>query len=121
MTDQDVDGSHIKGLLFNVFASLWPTLLEVPGFMISMLTPIVKVTKGATTHSFYSLSEYEDWKSSNDTKGWTIKYYKGLGTSTAVEARDYFKDMKKNDYEWTDKSDDKIHRLKLNKNKRNGK
>ena len=48
MTDQDVDGSHIKGLLFNVFASLWPTLLEVPGFMVSMLTPIIKVTKGSS-------------------------------------------------------------------------
>ena len=90
MTDQDVDGSHIKGLLFNVFASLWPTLLEVPGFMVSMLTPIIKVTKGSSIKSFYSLTEYEDWKADNDTKGWTIKYYKGLGTSTTKEAKEYF-------------------------------
>ena len=116
MTDQDVDGSHIKGLLFNVFASLWPTLLEVPGFMISMLTPIVKVTKGATTHSFYSLSEYEDWKSSNDTKGWTIKYYKGLGTSNTKEAKEYFQSLKTLQYNWNDESPEAMD-LAFNKHK----
>jgi len=27
------------------------------------------------------------------TRGWHIKYYKGLGTSTAVEAKAYFSDL----------------------------
>ena len=30
----------------------------------------------------------------NDLRGWKIKYYKGLGTSTAAEAREYFKNLK---------------------------
>ena len=104
MTDQDVDGSHIKGLLFNVFASLWPTLLEVPGFMVSMLTPINKVSKGSSTRSFYSLTEYEDWKSITDIKGWSVKYYKGLGTSNTREAKEYFQNLKTLQYNWQPES-----------------
>ena len=45
-TDQDVDGSHIKGLVINFFHTLWPELLELNNFIISLATPIVKITKG---------------------------------------------------------------------------
>ena len=45
MTDQDHDGSHIKGLVMNIFDVLWPELLEM-GFVTSMVTPIVKAWKG---------------------------------------------------------------------------
>ena len=45
MTDQDHDGSHIKGLVMNLFHTLWPSLLQL-GFITSMITPIVKVSKG---------------------------------------------------------------------------
>ena len=31
LTDQDVDGSHIKGLLINMFHSLWPSLIKRDG------------------------------------------------------------------------------------------
>ena len=34
LTDQDVDGSHIKGLVINVFHTFWPELLEL-GFIKS--------------------------------------------------------------------------------------
>ena len=42
--------------------------------------------------TFFNLPEYEQWLEStgNDGKGWSIKYYKGLGTSTSAEAKDYF-------------------------------
>lgn len=109
LADQDHDGSHIKGLVLNVFHTLWPSLLK-NNYILSMITPIIKVSKGKTVKSFYNLTDYENWKKkTKDYQKWNTKYYKGLGTSTAVEARDYFKDMKKNDYEWTDKSDDKMN------------
>lgn len=43
MTDQDHDGSHIKGLLMNFLHHFFPSLLRVPGFLIGFITPIVKV------------------------------------------------------------------------------
>ena len=33
MTDQDLDGSHIKGLGINMFDSLWKSLLKIEGFI----------------------------------------------------------------------------------------
>ena len=94
-TDQDVDGSHIKGLVINFFHTLWPELLELNTFIISLATPIVKVTKGKKVKSFYTLTEFENWKNKNE-KGWKVKYYKGLGTSTSKEAKEYFKDFEGN-------------------------
>jgi DNA topoisomerase-2 len=52
-----------------------------------MNTPILKARKGSKELVFYNTGEYEEWKELNDTKGWNIKYYKGLGTSTGKEFR----------------------------------
>ena len=101
MTDSDVDGSHIKGLLFNLFHSLWPSLMKQHDFITSMLTPIVKATKGKLVNEFYNLTDYEGWKEeTTNGNGWEIKYYKGLGTSTNKEAKAYFKNMKYVSYEY---------------------
>ena len=90
-TDADVDGSHIKGLLINLFSIFWPELLEIPGFIISLATPILKVKKNKEIINFYTMTEFNTWKDSIDNiKSWEIKYYKGLGTSTSEEAKDYF-------------------------------
>jgi DNA topoisomerase II len=43
MTDQDQDGSHIKGLVMNFLHHFYPSLLQVPGFLVEFITPIVKV------------------------------------------------------------------------------
>ena len=42
MTDQDQDGSHIKGLLINFIHHYWPELLK-QNVMVEFITPIVKV------------------------------------------------------------------------------
>jgi len=91
MTDQDYDGSHIRGLLINLFHELWHELIAIPGFLTYMATPIVKASKGKVTKNFYSQYDYEEWRKVEGAKGWTVKYYKGLGTSTRDEAKDYFK------------------------------
>ncbi|KAL4291801.1 hypothetical protein GQ457_14G024050 [Hibiscus cannabinus] len=106
MTDQDHDGSHIKGLLINFIHSFWPSLLKVKSFMVEFITPIVKasrtVNKKKEEIPFYTMPEYQSWKESlgGNTKGWTIKYYKGLGTSTAAEGKDYFKEIDKHKKEF---------------------
>lgn len=101
MTDQDHDGSHIKGLIVNLFDHFWPGLLELPGFLLEFITPIVKVWKGkegngVNERSFFTIPEYELWKEENNGgKGWNFKYYKGLGTSTPQDAKSYFSNMER--------------------------
>jgi len=89
MTDADNDGSHIKGLILNMIHYFWPSLLKL-NFVVSMVTPIIKASKGSESKSFYTDSAFRTWYGSGKS-GWKIKYYKGLGTSTSAEARDYFK------------------------------
>ena len=92
-TDADNDGSHIKGLIINFIHAFWPSLIKVEAFISSIITPIVKVSKGKNKLSFYSQADFIDWKNSTDISSWQIKYYKGLGTSTALEAKEYFKNL----------------------------
>jgi DNA topoisomerase-2 len=111
MTDQDHDGSHIKGLIFNIFQSMWHELYEIPGFLTSMLTPIIKATNSKKeVIQFYNMSDYEKWSETINAKNgsWKIKYYKGLGTSDDNEAKEYFKNMKKVTYMYDDKADEVI-------------
>ena len=114
----NTDGSHIKGLVFNLFHSMWPTLVRDPSslFMTSMLTPIIKARKGAETLSFYTLTDYDRWyASAHNPNSWKIKYYKGLGTSTNAEAREYFKDMRTVTYKFDGEPSDKSMNLAFNK------
>lgn len=108
MADQDHDGSHIKGLVINMIHTFWPSLLDVPGFLQQFITPIVKVTKGRNSKTFFTLPQYEQWREStgNNAKGWKIKYYKGLGTSTSAEAKEYFSNLGLHEISFTELSKD---------------
>ncbi|CAF0743650.1 unnamed protein product [Rotaria sordida] len=93
MADQDQDGSHIKGLVINFIHYKWPNLLK-HDYIEVFITPILKVTKGNDVIPFYSMPEFEQWQASTPNwQKWKCKYYKGLGTSTAKEAKEYFSNM----------------------------
>ena len=115
MTDQDLDGSHIKGLCINLFHSEWSSLTKIPGFLSFMNTPILRAKKGIQTKLFYNDGEYETWKQTFGEAGpvgWTIKYFKGLGTSTSAEFKEYFANKKIVDFVYSGAtSDDTIDKV----------
>jgi DNA topoisomerase-2 len=126
MTDQDLDGSHIKGLGINLFQSEWPSLTHIPGFIGFMNTPILKARKGQQERVFYNEGEFEAWKSGATASGssgaspidvstWHVKYYKGLGTSTGREFREYFEHKKIVDFAHTGEPSDDAIDLVFNK------
>lgn len=103
MTDQDADGSHIKGLIMNLFRHFWPALLKPPlggrkgeksdaerPFLSMFITPLLKATKKAKkkeTIRFFSMAEYNAWRESledDEIRKWNVKYYKGLGEISAT-------------------------------------
>jgi len=117
MTDQDYDGSHIRGLLINMFHELWHELIAIPGFITYMATPIVKATKGKQVKAFYTQYDYEEWRKTDASRGWHVKYYKGLGTSTSGEAKEYFKALNMIPYAYSGDSSDVSIDLAFNKAK----
>uniref|UniRef100_A0A915KEG9 DNA topoisomerase (ATP-hydrolyzing) n=1 Tax=Romanomermis culicivorax TaxID=13658 RepID=A0A915KEG9_ROMCU len=115
----DQDGSHIKGLIINFIHHNWPSLIK-QNFIEEFITPIVKVQKGDRELSFFSLPEYEEWKqSTKDWNAWKVKYYKGLGTSTSKEAREYFGDLLRHKipFKYAGDDDDKAIELAFSKQK----
>ncbi|KAH8741791.1 hypothetical protein FG386_001365 [Cryptosporidium ryanae] len=110
MTDQDHDGSHIKGLIINLIHYYWPSLVHYRGFLKQFVTPIVKAKKNNIELSFFTLYEYELWRKENagNLNGWKFKYYKGLGTSTDIEFKEYFTNIENHSIEffWNNEDDD---------------
>jgi len=92
MADQDDDGTHIKSLIVNFIAVFNKTLLSIP-FLSQFVTPVMRARKKKLVKSFYSVPEFTKWSKTVDVAKWDVKYYKGLGTSTASEAREYFRDL----------------------------
>lgn len=93
-TDQDNDGSHIMGLLLNWLLQFYPTLLLAhPTFVKRFATPIIRARVGGESRSFFTQAEYRAWI--GDRKPSSVKYFKGLGTSTSEDAKRYFRDLDK--------------------------
>ncbi|KAG8877753.1 DNA topoisomerase 2, partial [Tulasnella sp. 332] len=96
MADQDHDGSHIKGLLINFIDHFFPSLLKLPSFLVEFVTPIVRAKKGKQVKDFFTLPEFETWNEENNQDNkWSIKYFKGLGTSDDNDAMEYFSNTAK--------------------------
>uniref|UniRef100_A0A1I7TBE0 DNA topoisomerase 2 n=1 Tax=Caenorhabditis tropicalis TaxID=1561998 RepID=A0A1I7TBE0_9PELO len=112
LSDQDEDGSHIKGLVINFIHKFWPTLIHSGDFIQSFRTPLLKAKKGDEIKSFFSMNEYKKWAESSEGK-WKIKYYKGLGTSTSNEAREYFSNLDHHivNFKYTGTTDDESIRM----------
>ena len=43
--------------------------------------------------TFFTIRDYKEWSKTVNIKLWRIKYYKGLGTSTDEEGREYFENI----------------------------
>jgi DNA topoisomerase-2 len=120
LTDQDLDAFHIRGLIMNLFQSQWHNLFKMDNFLSSLLTPVVKAKNNSgDVRNFYNEIEYYNWLETDEGKrtGWKIKYYKGLGSSSDVESKEYFKNMIKTTYKYTEKVSDDAMDLAFNKKK----
>jgi DNA topoisomerase-2 len=91
LTDSDVDGYHICGLLLNFFHKLFPSLIERnPSFITCMRTPIVRIYYGKNDISFYTLEDFKKYQQQNPNKKGDVKYFKGLGTNNNKEIETSF-------------------------------
>jgi len=108
LTDEDVDGYHIQGLLFNMVRDLFPSLFKRKGFISVGHTPLIKLAgapKQYADNVFYSVGEYEEWRDSHPSVKHTIKYFKGLGSNSDKDIISAFKMLKSNVYKYDDKAD----------------
>jgi DNA topoisomerase-2 len=71
-------------------------MIEDRPFLSMFVTPLLKATKRGSKKeslSFFSMAEYNSWRDTqkdDSIRKWKVKYYKGLGTSTSTEAKEYF-------------------------------
>jgi DNA topoisomerase-2 len=70
-----------------------------------------KSSKPEKSVSFFTMVEYEKWKQTVDVRQWQVKYYKGLGTNTSAEAKQYFSNLKRHvvQFQWKNEADSLIN------------
>lgn len=98
LSDQDVDGSHIAGLLLNFVAVCAPSLLvALPDFVCRFATALIRVPRpgGRPDLAFFTEEEYRRARDAGQAPG-KPRYYKGLGTSSNAEAKAYFRNLEGN-------------------------
>lgn len=85
-TDMDADGSHLAGLVFNMFHVLWPSLMK-QGFIVKLITPIIRAKYQKKEIDFFTINSFEEW--AVDKKGYQSEYLKGLGSNDTVYFKKY--------------------------------
>jgi len=89
--DADDDGYHILSHFLNFLKEKFPGILKQN--MVGYLrTPVIKLRKNSKIFKrFFTNKEFSDWNQKNDTKGYDVRYYKGLGSSEKEDTKDDLK------------------------------
>jgi DNA gyrase/topoisomerase IV subunit B len=79
LTDADHDGEKIAVLLIGFFYKFWPRLITEKRIHITR-SPIMISTNGKDVKWFYGYDSAQKFKNSADSKGYSHRYIKGLGS-----------------------------------------
>lgn len=79
LSDSDDDGLHIRGLIINLFDSLFPSLLK-RDFIYIMNTPILTIINNRDIKMFYNQRVGKKYIIDNNISKVSTNYYKGLGS-----------------------------------------
>ena len=92
MIVHNTDGTHICGLLYNFFQTLFPSLLANNDFFYFMRVPIIKIDQGPKKAplSFFYQEEANAYINQHKVPKSKIKYYKGLGTANSKDVKEDF-------------------------------
>lgn len=97
LSDQDPDGSHIRGLIITFLHALFPSLLIwKPTYVLCFSTPLLRIhlgPKGSPPIDFYSEVEHRKWREEREKAGLSLGssvYYKGLGALPHALAKEFF-------------------------------
>lgn len=87
--DEDCDGWHIMGLILCMFYARFKSLID-RNFISFWRTPLLRVMRGQERLCFYTKKQFIKWREERQGghKGWKVKYYKGLGTSSQVDIKE---------------------------------
>lgn len=108
LTDEDVDGYHIQGLFYNMMRDIFPSLFQRDGFICVGNTPLIRLegtTKEFAKTQFYSLEDYEMWRTEHPDVKHSVQYFKGLGSNSDKHIADAFKNMKNKVYRYDEMAD----------------